>query len=123
MGDARLTPQHGFDQPDAGGALQAVHHQVEGGMPVGRGGGVGGEVGGPCLFIGPERPCVGIDGAARVVGVEPEALDQAVGRFAAGTAELAAGNVLFAEILPAMETGDACAHYLTLVYLTLDSLT
>ena len=87
-------------------------------MSVGRGGGVGGEVGGSCLFIGPERPRVGIDGAARIISVEPEALDQAVGRFAAGTAELAGGNVLFAKILPAMETGDAGAHYLTIAYMT-----
>ena len=83
MGDARFTPQHGFDQPDAGGALKAVHHQVEGGLSVGCGGGVGGEVGGSCLFIRPERPCIRVDGAARIISIESEALDQAVGRFAA----------------------------------------
>ena len=88
----RVAAQHGFDQPDAGAALQPVHRQ---GQRVDAGG-VGGDVAGEVVplhrLLRPGRAQAGVQHALLIVAAEAQPLDGGAGGGAAGAAEAVAGR-------------------------------
>ena len=117
--DGSISLQKGFNQPDAGGTMNAIHHQMQVMRAVGiRAGKVGEIEMAEILFIRAKGPDFGINRAAFVIGRQAQLTQKRVGTFTARAAKIWCGRGHGCDAFAAMATGGRLVHGCTTTYST-----